>query len=72
MHRINKIKSSIGALLWRYIPGHLNPAVDATRSLEIKERNQNCRWFNGPEFFKEDIFEWQHYHSKYGRNSRKE
>ena len=36
----------------------MNPADDATRPLEFKELNQNCRWFNGPEFFKEDLFEW--------------
>ena len=58
LHRINEIKSNVAALLWRYIPGHLNPADDATKLLEFKELNQNCRWFNGSEFFKEDLFEW--------------
>ena len=58
MHRVNEIKLNTAALSWRYIPGHLNPADDTTRPLEFKELNQNCRWFNGPEFFKEDLFEW--------------
>ena len=36
----------------------MNPADQATKHVEFKELNQNCRWFNGLEFFKEDLFEW--------------
>ena len=57
MHRVNKVKSNTGALLWRYIPGNLNPVDDATSLVEFKEIHQNSRWLNGPEFFKEDLFE---------------
>ena len=57
MHRVNKVKSNTGTLLWRYIPGNLNPVDDATSLVEFKEIHQNCRWLNGPEFFKEDLFE---------------
>lgn len=51
-HRVNEIKSNTDSLLWRYILGHLNPADDGTRRVEFKELHQNCRWLNGPEFFK--------------------
>ena len=36
----------------------LNPADDSTRPVEFKELHQNCRWFNGPEFVKQNLFEW--------------
>ena len=36
----------------------MNPADDATRPVEFKELHQNCRWFNGLEFFKQELFEW--------------
>ena len=58
MHRVNEIKSNTAPLSWSYIPGHLNPADGATRPVESKELHQNCRWLNGPEFLKQDLFEW--------------
>ena len=36
MHRVSKIKSNTAALSWRYIPGHLNLADDATRPVRGK------------------------------------
>ena len=39
MHRISKIKSNTAALSWKYIPGHLNLADDATRPVRGKCKN---------------------------------
>ena len=36
----------------------MNPADDGTRPIEFRELQWNCRWFNGPKFFKQDLFEW--------------
>ena len=50
MLRVNEVKSKTATLSWRYIPGYLNPADDATRPVEFKELHQNWQLFNGPEF----------------------
>ena len=39
MHRTSKIKSNTAALSWKYIPGHLNLADDATRPVRGKYKN---------------------------------
>ena len=39
MHHISKIKSNTAALSWKYIPGHLNLADDATRPVRGKYKN---------------------------------
>ena len=39
MHHMSKIKSNTAALSWKYIPGHLNLADDATRPVRGKYKN---------------------------------
>jgi hypothetical protein len=42
---------------WRFVPGKLNPADEATRSV-IEEEGISQRWLNGPEFLFQPESEW--------------
>ena len=42
---------------WRFVPGKLNPADEATRSV-IKEESLSLRWLKGPKFLFKPESEW--------------
>ena len=48
-HRTGEIQTLTEATEWRFIPGKLNPADAATRSLLTEESIPQC-WLSGPEF----------------------
>jgi hypothetical protein len=42
---------------WRFVPGKLNPADEATQSV-IEEEGLSQRWLKGPEFLFQPESEW--------------
>ena len=43
---------------WRWVPGKVNPADEATRSAAAIDLSPDGRWFQGPSFLKLDDAEW--------------
>ena len=57
MNRLNEIRISTDIDQWRFIPGELNPADDATRYLPLSS-TCDSKWLLGPHFLKEDENNW--------------
>ncbi|XP_075254923.1 uncharacterized protein LOC142346293 [Convolutriloba macropyga] len=57
-NRVAEILETTSPSDWRHVPGVLNPADDGTRGLKLTEFKPDCRWFNGPLFFKHDPTNW--------------
>jgi len=53
-HRLGEILETTDVVEWRYVPTKLNVADDPTRDSEPADLTRGSRWFNGPEFLKED------------------
>lgn len=56
-NRVNEINSNTRANEWRWVPGELNPADDATRP-KNRPMLSTDRWLIGPEFLKEQECMW--------------
>ena len=49
-NRVQFIGDNTDIKQWLYISTHDNPADDASRGLDLKNRGRMKKWFNGPEF----------------------
>ncbi|XP_017486884.1 PREDICTED: uncharacterized protein LOC108375296 [Rhagoletis zephyria] len=58
-NRVAEILEASDMRDWRWCPGPLNPADDATRAKFPANYNPDGRWKNGPEFLLEDENLWQ-------------
>jgi hypothetical protein len=56
-NRVGEIQTLTEPEEWRFVPGKLNPADEATRSV-IEEEGLSQRWLNGPEFLFQPESEW--------------
>lgn len=43
---------------WRHVPGHMNPADEASRGLSVTELSRDHRWVRGPSFLWGDESGW--------------
>ena len=57
MNRLNEIRTSSDIDSWRFVPGELNTADDATRYLPLLHTDKS-RWLLGPSFLKEGKETW--------------
>lgn len=57
-HRVGEIQSLTDPSEWRFVPGKLNIADVATRSLLIDEEPIPPGWLEGPDFLKQPINSW--------------
>jgi hypothetical protein len=57
-NRIAEIHELTTTDQWRYCPGGLNPADDASRGLEMPKFLQNERWLTGPAFLLQPEEKW--------------
>ncbi|KFD63099.1 hypothetical protein M514_24686 [Trichuris suis] len=58
VHRVAEILEFSEANNWRYVPGNLNPADDASRGLPANKLHDGHRWFLGPPFLVEQESTW--------------
>jgi hypothetical protein len=56
-NRVGEIQMLTEPEEWRFVPGKLNPADEATRSV-IEEEGLSQRWLKGPEFLFQPESEW--------------
>ena len=56
-NRVGEIQTLTEPEEWRFVPGKLNPADEATRSV-IEEESLSVRWLNGPEFLLQPKENW--------------
>ncbi|XP_057292547.1 uncharacterized protein LOC130621256 [Hydractinia symbiolongicarpus] len=57
MNRINEIRTTTDVNSWRFVPGTLNPADNATRYVPLSS-TENSRWLTGPSFLIEEECNW--------------
>lgn len=57
-NRISEIHSYSLPSQWRHVPGSLNPADEASRGVGIHFLQPEQRWFQGPDFLREDEENW--------------
>ncbi|KFD61198.1 hypothetical protein M514_26631 [Trichuris suis] len=58
VHRVAEILEFSEANNWRYVPGNLNPADDASRGLPANKLHDGHGWFLGPPFLVEQESTW--------------
>lgn len=58
MHRVSEILDKSDDCIWRWVPGHSNPADDGTRMPKIMKFDVCERWIQGPEFLLNKPNEW--------------
>ncbi|XP_057291781.1 uncharacterized protein LOC130614338 [Hydractinia symbiolongicarpus] len=56
-NRINEIRATTDVNSWRFVPGTLNPADNATRYVPLSS-TENSRWLTGPSFLIEEECNW--------------
>jgi hypothetical protein len=56
-NRVGEIQTITEPEEWRFVPGKMNPADEATRSV-IEEEGLSARWLNGPEFLLQPKENW--------------
>jgi hypothetical protein len=57
-NRVAVITNGTAISQWRYVDTKRNPADDASRGQRADELIANSRWFNGPDFLKENEDKW--------------
>jgi len=57
-NRIAAIHSGSDPSQWRYVDSESNPADDVSRGLKASELVSSPRWFDGPEFLRQDESRW--------------
>lgn len=57
-NRVHEIKENSQVGEWRYVPGILNPADDASRGLDPSRLSADGRWLRGPDFLWKDESCW--------------
>lgn len=57
MNRINEIRTTTDVNSWRFVPGTLNPADNATRYVPLSS-TENSRWLTGTSFLIEEQCNW--------------
>ncbi|XP_057290264.1 uncharacterized protein LOC130612948 [Hydractinia symbiolongicarpus] len=57
MNRINEIRTTTDVNSWRFVPGTLNPADNATRYVPLSS-TENSIWLTGPSFLIEEECNW--------------
>ena len=56
--RAKKVRAIVEAALWRHLPGSLNPADIATRTISPEDVNSDSKWLTAPAFLYEDPNKW--------------
>ena len=49
-HRVCKIRKVSNSVVWKHVPGTVNPADVATRDIGAKDLEPNTMWFTGSKF----------------------
>jgi hypothetical protein len=57
-NRVTEISEETIPEQWRYYPGKLNPADDASRGLSQQKLCSQSRWWNGPAFLWQERENW--------------
>jgi hypothetical protein len=57
-NRVTEISEETISEQWRYCPGKLNPADDASRGLSPQKLCSQSRWWNGPVFLWQERESW--------------
>ncbi len=57
-NRVQEIRKLVQKDLWEHCPGIDNPADIPTRSESLRNLEENSRWFQGPEWLKNDDASW--------------
>ena len=57
-NRVAFIRENTSPSRWNFVPGHLNPADDASRGLDGEAMLRSERWRRGPRFLWDDEEEW--------------
>ena len=56
--QLEEIHEHTTAEQWRHVPGALNPADDGSRGLPIEAFHPKCRWWSGPAFLSQTVYQW--------------
>jgi hypothetical protein len=57
-HRVGEVQSLTDASEWRFVPGKMNIADAATRSLLIDDEPIPPEWLEGPAFLRQNMEQW--------------
>ena len=55
---------------WKHVPGKENPADDLSRGMSAKDLAETTRWWEGPEFIKQNEESWPKQPLKYDNSVR--
>lgn len=61
-NRISEIQTLTDIKKWRHCSGNMNPADIISRGSNANELNQNCLWWYGPSFLKQNQSTWSNHH----------
>ncbi|XP_053686496.1 uncharacterized protein LOC128736038 [Sabethes cyaneus] len=56
--RVSEILESTDIDEWRWIPTKMNVADEGTKWARVPDLSENCRWFCGPQFLRQDENTW--------------